>query len=152
MLSMGHYGIYVNDIDRLTDFYVNVFGMSIVCRNQIDAGNWIEQLSEKEVSHIVITKLITDKGSITGSGDMLELIKIIFKDQEMDTSVNIRKFTDIGVSHLGIVCDNIMDTSSKIIRNGGEVIVSPFKRENGNWLSFGKDLEGNFLELIERKS
>ena len=47
MLSMGHYGIYVNDIDRLTDFYVNVFGMSIVCRNQIDAGNWIEQLCEK---------------------------------------------------------------------------------------------------------
>ena len=102
---MGHYGIYVNDIDRLTDFYVNVFGMSIVCRNQIDAGNWIEQLCEKEVSHIVITKLITDKGSIIGSGDMLELIKVIFKDQEMGTSINIRKFTDIGVSHLGIVCD-----------------------------------------------
>ena len=100
----------------------------------------------------MITKLITDKGSIIGSGDMLELIKVIFKDQEMGTSINIRKFTDIGVSHLGIVCDNIMDTSSKIIRNGGEVIVSPFKRENGNWLSFGKDLEGNFLELIERKS
>lgn len=151
MLSIGHYGIYVEDIDRMTDFYVDVFGMSIICRKQIDSGSWIEDLCGKEGSNIVVTKLITDKGKREGSGDMIELIKVIPSIPPTFSNIDIRRIADIGVSHFGIVCDNIVDISNKIIQNGGEVIISPFKRENGNWLSFGKDLEGNFLELIERK-
>lgn len=151
MISIGHCGIYVDNIDRVAQFYIQVFGMNVICKNQIDTGEWIDSLCGTKSHYIVVTKLITERGKVIGSGDMIELVKIMPNNWEK-LGGRKRKFTDVGVSHVGFICDDIQKISGKIIQNGGKIFVQPFKRENGNWLCFGCDIEGNFIELIGRES
>lgn len=150
MISIRHCGIYVGDIERLTNFYINVFNMHVVCQQELDKGFFVEKLSGESNAYILVTKLITDKGKMTGSGDMIELIKFVSASSYTSVKEN-KKFTDIGVTHIALECDDLFDISQKVILNGGEIIVPPFTRENGNELCFCKDPEGNCLELIVRK-
>lgn len=72
MVQLRHAGIYVSDMNKMVRFYTDVFNMHKICENVIQKDSLIEELLGP--GSVLITKLITDYGKITGSGDMLELI------------------------------------------------------------------------------
>ena len=72
MVQLRHAGIYVSDMNKMVKFYTDVFNMHKICENVIQKDSLIEELLGP--GSVLITKLITDYGKITGSGDMLELI------------------------------------------------------------------------------
>lgn len=147
MVSIRHCGIYVHNIDKMAAFYKNVFRMFSIVDKYCDSGKCVDELIGVKGARIWITKLITEKGKLTGDGDMIELVQI---DYPRNTAPGFkRRFSDTGVVHIAFEC-SIRDTVSRIENNSGRVIVAPMIRENGNALCFCEDPEGNFLELIER--
>lgn len=145
--SIRHIGVYVHDLKLMSEFYVNVFNMHIICDDFVDSGDFIDTLYGKDNTKIHITKLITPQGKISGMGDMLELIYI---DGNRAESQSNSRLTDIGRMHIAFETKNISETLENILRNKGKVLVEPFCRENGNWLAFCCDPENNYLELIQR--
>ena len=123
--------------------------MHIICQAEPDSGHYLDLLTCSEASKVLVTKLITEKGKMIGSGDMLELVKILNADT-LPKAWGACKFTQTGSIHIGMECDNIKQVVSDLSVAGGQILIEPFKRENNNWLSFALDLEGNCLELIER--
>lgn len=147
MINIRHTGIYVNNILEVTSFYKNVFEMTAVCENQEDSNILLDELFNFEGAKIITTKLITEQGRNNGSGDMIELVKII-NGPEIKNA-HFRLF-DHGASHIAIGVDNLDTISKKIIANGGSMQTKIVNHSNGNKFAFAKDCEGNWIELIER--
>lgn len=149
MLQLRHVGIYVKDLERVEKFYISVFSMSVVCSRLIQKDKLIEDILVNSEGEVKLSKLITEQGKINGYGDMLEIVQVNknISRHKMNTNNNL---FDIGVSHIGFAVDNIYDTVNKILSYGGSLVTDIHIMDNGNKCCFAKDIEGNYLELIER--
>lgn len=144
MIEFRHTGIYVDNIDLISDFYINVFDMHVICKNQADTSAYVKELTGYD--EILTTKLITPKGKETGSGDMLELVKIPdYKGNLSESSIY-----NTGTMHIAFGIDDIYQIAEKLAKNGGMMKTSIHVHSNGNKLAFCTDPEGNWIELIER--
>lgn len=83
MIAMRHVGLYVEDIERLEEFYKAVFRMIPICSSQPDEDALFDELLGIRSAHILTTKLVTEYGKRNGQGDMLELVKLLDGYQEM---------------------------------------------------------------------
>lgn len=145
MKCIKHIGIYVSDIDKMTEFYQNVFSMTIILEKYRDKGQWLSELTNQNVTSILITKLVTEYGSYMGTGDMLELIEVFPKRNE---AIKLPIFIS-GVAHIAFGVNDIAKTKELIEENGGTIVVLPYLRDNGRSLMFARDIEGNWLEVIQ---
>lgn len=141
-------GIYVNNIEVISDFYKNVFNMISVCENQEDANELLDELLDYANCKIITTKLITEQGKINGSGDMIEFVKILCGPVSENVCKNI---FDCGSVHIAMGVDNIFEVSKKIEQYGGLMKTKIVEHSNGNKFAFAVDIEGNWIELIQRK-
>lgn len=151
MILLKHLGIYCMDAKRVTDFYINVFNMKLIVDNQIQDDDLIQDLlSSYEMGGVIkksvkLFKVITEKGCLTKEGDMLEFIQL-----ENPSNKKNKYIYETGQLHICIGIDNINKTTKKIKENGGTLITNIHYFPNGNKCCFAKDIEGNFLELIEK--
>lgn len=146
MLQMAHTGIYVMDIDRMTAFYKSVFHMHVVCEKNFQKDELIRDILKEISAGVLITKLITDQGKKSGVGDMLELLQVV-GDQNTRLSGDIYQ---AGSVHIGFRVDDIDEVVKRILECGGMRYTDIHIMPNGNRCCFAKDVEGNWLELIER--
>ena len=149
MIELRHIGIYVKDIEKLTKFYEITFNMTRVCNNQVDSNILLDELLGITNVRIITTKLITQRGKEIGSGDMLELVKILDENPGINVSGPIYNF---GIMHLALGVDDINEVCEKVKTNGGQQYTKICCHSNGNKFAFVKDPEGNWIELIQRKS
>lgn len=145
MLQIAHTGLYVKNIDTMTSFYINVFGMHIICKNLKQKDLLVSELIKDCNASIIITKLISDQGKLTGIDDMLELIQVENQNLQSDY-VPIYK---PGIMHICFRVDNLYDVIDKLLAHGGELYTSIVDMSNGRKCCFARDVEGNYLELIE---
>ena len=146
MINIRHTGIYVDNITETAAFYKNVFVMIAVCENQEDSNTLLDKLFGVVGAKILTTKLITEYGRNNGTGDMIELVKIV-NGPEIKNA-HFRLF-DYGASHIAIGVNNLDSVAKKIITNGGSMQTKIVTHSNGNKFAFAKDNEGNWIELIE---
>lgn len=146
MINIRHTGIYVENITETAEFYKNVFDMTAVCENQEDSNTLLDELFGVNGAKILTTKLITEYGKKNGTGDMIELVKIVHGPEIKNA--HFRLF-DNGSSHIAIGVNDLESTEKKIISNGGSMQTKIVKHPNGNKFAFAKDNEGNWIELIE---
>lgn len=145
MIQMRHMGVYVKNLDVMTEFYKKVFGMHIISEKVIQSDSLIQDLLG--CKEVIITKMVTPYGTQVGSGDMLELLH--YEGREL---VNANTFiSDQCIIHMGISVDNINDVVNKILDMGGKIYTRIHVMSNENKCCFACDPEGNWLELIERK-
>ena len=142
MIQLRHVGIYAKNLDKLTEFYKTVFKMHVLCENIVQEDELIYDLLEKK--SIQITKLITDYGKRSGSGDMLELLHY-----ECAAKDELPFISDNGVVHICFSVADIVSTMGQIITFGGSACTKIYTMNNGNKCCFCRDPEGNWLELIE---
>lgn len=150
MIEMKHTGLYVNDLNKVTLFYKNVFNMKLIVDNEKDYNVVLDELLKCENASICVSKLITEKGVKTGSGDMLELIQVL--NGKADQSPVQGDICKNGMMHLCFGVDDIDLVVSNIKAMGGEIKTQILLRENGNKFCFATDIEGNWIELIQRNS
>lgn len=147
MNNLKHVGIYVHDLEKEKLFYEKVFDFKLICDSYLDGGELYKQLfkyNENDAT-VLITKMVTEYGSSTGVGEMLELIKVI---SGCDSKYIVREVYDIGISHISFGVDDINRTVELVIINGGKRITDILQIGNRK-CCFCSDPEGNVLEFIE---
>ncbi|WP_027407457.1 VOC family protein [Anaerovibrio sp. RM50] len=147
MVQLRHVGIYVHSLKRETEFYRQVFNMHEICNDVEQKDELIDELLSVHES-VRITKLITEHGKLTGSGDMVELVE--YPNSPYKDSVDYEIYKT-GVMHLGFGIDDMDATLSRLKKMGGKQKTSVHIMANGNKCCFCQDPEGNWLELIERR-
>ncbi len=150
MISIRHMGIYVKDILRLEAFYKTVFDMVTICSNAPDQNNLLDELLGVTCAEIVTTKLITPYGRQNGQGDMLELVKITSKLNEIPQLPLDYPIFMTGMGHLAFEIDDIYRTVEVIKSKQGVQKTKIHKMCNNNLCCFCRDPEGNWIELIQR--
>ena len=147
MKYIKHIGIYVNNLDIMTIFYQTVFDLIPISTKEKDYGGWLEQLGGEAGSEIYITKLITQLGAKNQIGDMIELVQVSEKIDHKN--VEVRNMIEPGTTHIAFGVEDIFNTANRIEKCGGKIVVTPTRRLNGKWFSFARDIENNWLELIQ---
>ena len=150
MITLRHSGIYVEDILRMEHFYSETFSMKAVCSQNAESSPLLDELYGRENCQILTTKLITPYGQVSGSGDMIELVKVL--SFACDALPEGRPICHTGMNHIAMGVDDIVATCDKIVEFGGKVSTQIYTMQNGNKCAFARDPEGNWLELIQRCS
>lgn len=150
VVELRHVWLYVNNLETMTEFYKHVFNMLIVCENLEQSDALVKDILKIENSTIRISKLITERGKVSGVGDMLELIEVIIPCED-----NIKNLRDIvfyrtSTMHICFGVNNIEKIIREVIRYGGKACTDIHIFSNGNKCCFCQDVEGNWIELIER--
>lgn len=145
MLQIAHTGLYVKDIGKMTSFYINVFGMHVICENVIQKDLLVSELLKKCNASIKITKLISDQGKLSGIDDMIELIEV---DNQELSSIDVPIYKP-GIMHICFRVDDLSNVVGNLLTYGGELYTSIVDMNNGRKCCFARDVEGNYLELIE---
>lgn len=146
MVQMAHIGIYVNNLERMAKFYKDVFHMHVICERIFQKDELVKDILKDIHGGLLITKLITDQGKASGIDDMLELLQVVGREAR-PVLANIYQ---PGCAHIGFCVDDLKDTLRNIVDYGGLDYSGIHHMENRNYCCFARDLEGNWLELIER--
>ena len=142
--SIRHVGIYVQNLDRMVDFYEKTIGFYKLTEYQ-DTGKHLEKILGVPDATLRICKLLTPFGKKNGSGDMLELIQYVQDEPDYG-----KRLFAVGTAHIELEVGDILQTYEQIIHAGGLPLSEPVKvQESGNYLAFCRDPEGNYLELIQ---
>lgn len=142
---MKHIGIYVRDFQGMIDFYKEALGFYELTRYE-DSGNHIGKILKREGARVRICKLLTPFGREKGQGDMLELVCVPDNEEEC---INGALFAP-GMAHIGLGVVHIHEVYQAVQEHGGQPVCDPMQvEENGNYMAFCRDMEGNYLELIE---
>ncbi|WP_196599951.1 VOC family protein [Pectinatus frisingensis] len=149
MIQLRHIGLYVENLDKETEFYKSVFHMYPICEKIKQADTLLIDLLKHVNASILVTKLITDQGKKNGMDDMLELIQVTAPTQCMVKNISKMNIYTPRCLHLGFGIDNIEETIDKILLRNGKQYTAIHLMENGNKCCFCKDPEENWLELIE---
>ena len=147
MIQLRHVGLYVHNLKKETEFYQQVFNMYEICNDIEQSDELIDELLSVHEA-VKITKLITEQGKRTGSGDMIELVEYPHSQYQAFSDNEIYK---PGVAHLGFGIDDMDATLSRLKNLGGKQKTSVHIMPNGNKCCFCQDPEGNWIELIERR-
>ena len=100
----------------------------------------------RENARVSICKLLTPFGKERGQGDMLELLCVPDNEEKSADGVLFAP----GMSHIGLGVEDIHEVYRAVQEYGGQPVCDPVQiQENGNYLAFCRDIEGNYLELIE---
>lgn len=146
MINIKHTGIYVKDIEKQSRFYKECFSMNVICEDYQDEGPLFDELLGYCNAKVLITKLITEMGKETGTGDMIELIQVLTDDGILEKFD--RKICDFGMSHVAVGVSDIEKTRYRVLNNGGSIITNIHSIGNKK-CCFCKDPEGNGIELIQ---
>lgn len=145
MLQLRHTGLYVENLEKMTAFYKNVFSMYEICVDVRQNDALIHDLFQDETASVRITKLITEQGKINGFGDMLELLQM---EEKKNPSAHGLIYS-AGSMHLGFGVDDINDVTDRLVKAGGQMITGIHTMPNGKKCCFCHDPEGNGIELIQ---
>ncbi len=144
--SMKHIGIYTRNFEQMVKFYKETLGL-IELVNYTDCGMHLDHILKRTNAVANICKLITPMGKKNGTGDMIELIGV----HNNSLSSEEKELFAPGLSHIAFEVDDIFSFYESIIRHGGQGICEPkIVKDSGNYMSFCRDIEGNYIELIQK--
>ena len=123
ILGIEHIGLYAKDTKKLADWYVENMNAKVVFSN--DAGVYFIAFSDK--SMIEICKNDSDEPCFSEMNDM-------------------------GLRHIALSVDDFEQTVAVIKKAGAEILAEPVTFPNGVSTMFFRDIEGNILHLISRKT
>lgn len=146
MNCFKHVGIYVDNLEKESDFYKKTFQMSEVITNNFEQNEMLNDLFKNNNVEILTTKLITPEGKKRGVGDMIELIKVCSFQPSNCYNSHIYQ---TGTLHFAFGVDDIHNVCNLVLQNGGQLMTDVHKMKNNNMCAFIKDPEGNWIELIQ---
>lgn len=121
--GIEHIAIYANDSKKLTDWYVENLNAKIVFQN--DAGVYFIAFSDKS------------------------MIEICPNANAKNAPAEL---TAPGLRHIALAVDDFDETVAAIKKTGVEIVEDVVKFPNGVGTMFFRDIEGNILHLITRKT
>ena len=139
--KLRHAGIVVRNMQRSIDFYCKVFGFAI-CVDQVEQGRHIDAFLGLECVEVRTVKM-----SLGDQGPMLELLDF-HSHNGIDEAE--KKIYSHGISHIAITVEDIGLVCNRLAKDGLPITSEPIKSpDNKVLLTFAKDPDGNFLEIVE---
>lgn len=125
-MRLDHCCLNVRDLDDAIDFYQQHFGMKIISRKKIPENN----------AEIAFVGYENDdmKLELTHWGDWTE--------DDYSTGNNF--------DHIAITCQDVKHLFNQLTTAGVEPAMEPFELSTGSHIAFIKDVDENWVELIER--
>ena len=138
--GMRHVGIVVRDLDAMLAFYRDLLGLEVEVDFR-ETGEFIDTVQGLAGVNVRMVKLAL------GDGTLVELLHD--EGHPADALLRLR-LCDPGLTHFAVTVDDVADVHAKWVEAGLEVASAPVTSPDGKArLFFGRDPEGNLLELVE---
>ena len=143
--GLAHTAVCVPDMDEAIRWYVDVLGLRVLSPPYRMEGDAIERdMGELVPSPVVITAAIVG----TEDGDrVIELVEYPNLDITADHDVSI---TQAGITHVGLVCDDLDATRAHLEEQGVEFLTVGTARIAGLRTTWFRDPWGTVFILMEK--
>lgn len=140
MQGIRHTGIYVKDLETMISFYKDMFSLKTVVR-QKENGTFTDTIfNEKNVAIEVCKLEFANK-------TMIELIQYTCQNDVPDWN---EKIYECGKMHIAITVDSADGMYETLKKKGCQMLSEPCNSPDKKArVFFARDLEGNYLELVE---
>jgi lactoylglutathione lyase len=123
-LKLEYFGIRVTNLEKSIKFYTDSLGLREMKRGKMEHGGvWV---------------LLVDDGS----KQQLEL-----NWYPEDSPYNVSYSPGEGLDHIGFQVKDVPRTFRELVSSGAEPAIEPWQEE-GQWIGFVKDPDGNWIELL----
>jgi catechol 2,3-dioxygenase-like lactoylglutathione lyase family enzyme len=121
--GLAHTGVCVPDCEAAVAFYRDVLGLRVLSPPYVMAGNAIRDDMGELVSDPSMKAAIVGFGSESGGSDrVLEVIEYLNVDGGGQRAA--AALTDHGLSHVGLICDDLDATRAELESKGVRFLVS----------------------------
>ncbi len=142
MSGIRHTGIYVNDLRKMVAFYMDVFDLKIVV-HQKESGIYTDTIFQESGVEIEVFKLSFEDQT------MIELVQYVHQDDLPNWQ---EKIYQCGKTHIAITVESAEEMYYKLKSKHCELLSKPCMSPDGKAsVFFARDLEGNYLELVEEQ-
>jgi catechol 2,3-dioxygenase-like lactoylglutathione lyase family enzyme len=148
LTGLAHTAVCVSDIDEATRWYSETLGLRILSLPYEMAGEAIERdMGELIPSPVVVRAAIV--GLDTGD-HVLELIK--YPEVDDPTGRGRPDITSPGITHMGLVCDDIQSTRAELEQKGVTFLTSSIAEVAGLKTTWFHDPWGTVFILLEKRA
>jgi catechol 2,3-dioxygenase-like lactoylglutathione lyase family enzyme len=116
--GLAHTGVCVPDCEAAVAFYRDVLGLRVLSPPYVMSGNAIREDMGELVSDP------TMKAAIVGFGDDGDRVLEVIEYLNVDGSDTDRALTDPGLSHVGLICEDLDATRAELESKGVRFLVS----------------------------
>ena len=120
-MQLAHTAICVPDVDAAAAWYESVLGLTVLSPPYLMEGDSITD----DMGELLPTRPVAVKAAIIGNAAGDHVIELIgYPNEPAGDGDAPRAIAQTGISHVGIVCDDIDDARARIEDAGGTFIVS----------------------------
>ena len=141
--GLAHVGVCVPDVDAAVEWYRDVIGMTVLSPPYLMSGPQIERDMGEIVPGVVL------RAAIVGFGPGDQVVELI-EYPEHPGEQSARRLTDRGISHIGLVCDDIEGTRTELESRGVTFLTSGTAGIAGLRTTWCEDPFGTVLILMEK--
>lgn len=141
MKNIRHVGLVVLDMEKALRFYHDLLGLKIQGKTD-EKGYFINQLLDNENIELKTIKLSADDNATR-----IELLE--FLNIKLDQNYKMRLY-NAGFTHVALTVENLDELYLRLKKAGIQFNCPPQLSPDGKLkITFCKDFEENYLELIE---
>lgn len=140
MIGIRHTGIYVKNLEVMIAFYKDVFDLNVVVQ-QKEYGAYTDTIFNESDVEIEVCKLEFRNKT---------MIELIHYTREKDSPDWNEKIYQCGKMHIAVTVDSADEMYETLRKRGCRLLSEPCNSPDGRArVFFARDLEGNYLELVE---
>ncbi len=148
MLSgFAHAGICVPDVDAAVRWYCDVLGLTLLSAPYEMSGVAIE----RDMGELVPPPVVL-KAAIVGFGRDDHVLELIEYPRARRSAPVRTSVVDVGLSHVGLVCDDIEATRAELSGRGVEFLTTATADVAGLRTTWCADPWGTVIILLEKTS
>ncbi|HVB93073.1 MAG TPA: VOC family protein [Acidimicrobiales bacterium] len=146
--GFAHAAICVADVDQATQWYSEVLGLQVLSPPYEMSGEAIERdMGELLPSPVVVKAAIVGLGADDHVLELIEYPEVPIRAARPGRPV----ITNPGLTHVGLVCDDIVTTREELEARGVEFLTSEIAEVAGLRTTWFRDPWGTVLILLEKR-
>jgi catechol 2,3-dioxygenase-like lactoylglutathione lyase family enzyme len=154
LVGFAHAALCVANVEEATRWYADVLGLTVLSPPYLMEGEAIERdMGELLPSPVVMKAAIVGLGT---DDHVLELIEYVEIGARVDpkgagSTTSTSPITELGLTHVGLVCDDIAATRAELEARGVEFMVSGIADVARLRTTWFRDPWGNVFILLEKR-
>jgi catechol 2,3-dioxygenase-like lactoylglutathione lyase family enzyme len=146
LVGLAHAAICVPDLDAAVDWYTTVLGLNVLSPPHRMEGEAIT----RDMGDLLPSRPVAVYAAILGVATSDHVVELIEYPNEPVGANDRHPVAQPGITHLGLVCDDIEATRSRLEEAGAEFLVSGIASVAGLRTTWFRDPWGVTFILVEK--